>query len=111
VAQLYTWALGSLSVASYDSQGYGGGILTSLSTGLKYSILSKKRFFLLIFSFEKHGVSLYFRSCDNLQVILYNLLSVSMSQKAVGTTVSEQLYREAHNEYLFRSSKDGTGFI
>jgi hypothetical protein len=26
VAQLYTQALGSLFVASYDSQGYGGGI-------------------------------------------------------------------------------------
>jgi hypothetical protein len=30
VAQLYPRALGSLSVASYDSQGYGGGILTRL---------------------------------------------------------------------------------
>jgi hypothetical protein len=28
VAQLYPKALGSLYVASYDSQGYGGGILT-----------------------------------------------------------------------------------
>jgi hypothetical protein len=28
VAQLYPWALSSLYVASYDSQGYGGGILT-----------------------------------------------------------------------------------
>jgi hypothetical protein len=28
VVQLYPWALGSLYVASYDSQGYGGGILT-----------------------------------------------------------------------------------
>jgi hypothetical protein len=28
VAQLYPRALGSLYVASYDSQGYGGGILT-----------------------------------------------------------------------------------
>jgi hypothetical protein len=27
------WALGSLFVASYDSQGYGGGILTRLHTG------------------------------------------------------------------------------
>jgi hypothetical protein len=32
VAQLYPWALGSLFVTSYDSQGYGGGILTSLHT-------------------------------------------------------------------------------
>jgi restriction endonuclease Mrr len=33
VAQLYPQALGSLFVASYDSQGYGGGILTRLHTG------------------------------------------------------------------------------
>jgi hypothetical protein len=32
VAQLYPRALGSLCVASYDSQGYGGGILTHLHT-------------------------------------------------------------------------------
>jgi hypothetical protein len=34
VAQLYPRALGSLSVASYDLQGYGGGILTRLHTCL-----------------------------------------------------------------------------
>jgi hypothetical protein len=33
VAKLYPRALGSLFVASYDSQGYGGGILTLLHTG------------------------------------------------------------------------------
>jgi hypothetical protein len=33
VAQLYPRALGSLSVASYDSQGYGGGIVTHLYKG------------------------------------------------------------------------------
>jgi hypothetical protein len=33
VAQLYPWSLGSLYVVSYDSQGYGGGILTCLHTG------------------------------------------------------------------------------
>jgi hypothetical protein len=30
LAQLYSQALGSLFVASYDSQGYGGGIRTRL---------------------------------------------------------------------------------
>jgi hypothetical protein len=35
VAQLYPRALGSLFIASYDSQGYGGGILTRLHTGPK----------------------------------------------------------------------------
>jgi hypothetical protein len=34
VAQLYPQALGSLFVASYDSQGYGGGIRTCLHTGI-----------------------------------------------------------------------------
>jgi hypothetical protein len=33
VAKLYPRALGSLFVASYDSQDYGGGILTRLHTG------------------------------------------------------------------------------
>jgi hypothetical protein len=33
VAQLYPQALGSLLVASYDSQGYGGGIRTRLHAG------------------------------------------------------------------------------
>jgi hypothetical protein len=33
VSQLYPRALGSLSIASYDSQGYGGGILSRLHTG------------------------------------------------------------------------------
>jgi hypothetical protein len=33
VAQIYSRALGSSSGASYDSQGYGGGILTRLHTG------------------------------------------------------------------------------
>jgi hypothetical protein len=32
VAQLYPWALGSLYVTSYYSQGYGGGFLTGLHT-------------------------------------------------------------------------------
>jgi hypothetical protein len=35
VAQLYSRALGSLFVTSYDSQGYGGGIQYRLHTGLK----------------------------------------------------------------------------
>jgi hypothetical protein len=33
VAQIYPRALGSLSPAPYDSQGYGGGILSHLHTG------------------------------------------------------------------------------
>jgi hypothetical protein len=33
LARLYPQALGSLIIASYDSQGYGGGIRTHLHTG------------------------------------------------------------------------------
>jgi hypothetical protein len=36
VAQLYPWALASLFVAPYDSQGYGGGILTRVELNLSY---------------------------------------------------------------------------
>jgi hypothetical protein len=41
VAQLYREAPGSLFVAFYDSQGYGGGILTRLHTGhvSKYCVI------------------------------------------------------------------------
>jgi hypothetical protein len=40
VAQLHTQVLGSLFVASYDSQGYGGGIRTCLHTGIGFEILT-----------------------------------------------------------------------
>jgi hypothetical protein len=36
VAQLYPRALGSLFIASYDSQGYGGGIRPRLHTRFHY---------------------------------------------------------------------------
>jgi hypothetical protein len=39
VAQLYPQALGSIFVASYDSQGYGEGIRTRLHTGSHVTIL------------------------------------------------------------------------
>jgi hypothetical protein len=42
VAQLYPRALGSLFVASYDSQGYGGGILKRLHTGQLLLVLKSK---------------------------------------------------------------------
>jgi hypothetical protein len=35
MAQLNLQALGSLFIASYNSQGYGGGIRTSLHTGFR----------------------------------------------------------------------------
>jgi hypothetical protein len=40
VAQLYPRALGSLFITSYDSQGYGGGILIRLHTGREYAGLA-----------------------------------------------------------------------
>jgi hypothetical protein len=39
VAQLYCRALCSFFVACYDSQGYGGVILTRLQTGLKFVLI------------------------------------------------------------------------
>jgi hypothetical protein len=42
VAQLYPRALGSLLVASYDSQGYGGSILTSLHTDILITAIKIK---------------------------------------------------------------------
>jgi hypothetical protein len=38
VEQLYPQALGSIFVASYDSQGYGGGVPTRLHTGTRLLI-------------------------------------------------------------------------
>jgi hypothetical protein len=38
VAQIYPRALGSLSVTSYDSQGYGGGILTRHHTECQHCV-------------------------------------------------------------------------
>jgi hypothetical protein len=40
VAQLYPQALGSLFVASYDSQGYGGGIRPRLHTGGSHELVA-----------------------------------------------------------------------
>jgi hypothetical protein len=42
VAQLYPQALGSLFVASYDSQGYGGGIRTRLHTGMFFCVTKQR---------------------------------------------------------------------
>jgi hypothetical protein len=39
MAQLYPQALESLSIAFYDSQGYGRGILTLFDTGMKNKYL------------------------------------------------------------------------
>jgi hypothetical protein len=39
MAQLYPQALGSLFIASYDSQVYGGGIRPRLHTGLNCQLL------------------------------------------------------------------------
>jgi hypothetical protein len=43
VAQLHPQAPGSLFVAFYDSQGYGGGILTHLHTGILCTDDSEKK--------------------------------------------------------------------
>jgi hypothetical protein len=43
VARLYTQALGSIFVAFYDSQGYGGGIRPRLDTDSGLSYLTSTR--------------------------------------------------------------------
>jgi hypothetical protein len=63
VAQLYPRALGSLLVASYDSQGCGGGILTRLQTDANQSAIQliESSFVLLVTSlhgqYRKHRSS------------------------------------------------------
>jgi hypothetical protein len=47
VAQLYPRALGSLFVVFYDSQGYGGGILSRLHTGYINIVVSNIRSYFL----------------------------------------------------------------
>jgi hypothetical protein len=53
VAQLYPQALGSLFVAFYDSQGYGGGILTRRHTEgtVKYPAEKNKQLEMLFLLF------------------------------------------------------------
>jgi hypothetical protein len=41
VAELYLYALGSLFVTSYDSQGYGGGIRNSRYAGVMTNLFSR----------------------------------------------------------------------
>jgi hypothetical protein len=69
-AQLYPRALSSLSVVSYDLQGWGGGILTRLHTGL-----IRKRVSMVSFNPPKDISEEYFKLshsplfADNLQFI------------------------------------------
>jgi hypothetical protein len=85
VAQLYPRALGSLFVASYDSQGHGGGILTSLHTGhwtllklkLSYDRQSVGQIVLVSGShlepmtrfFDNHWSSLHNSEVDQIEII------------------------------------------
>jgi hypothetical protein len=48
VAQRYPLALGSLSVASYDSQGYGGSILSRLHTGIHICLVTFRYIYMVI---------------------------------------------------------------
>jgi hypothetical protein len=49
VAQIYPRALGSLSVASYVSQGYGGGILSHLHTGKYFTENETRRICVFVY--------------------------------------------------------------
>jgi hypothetical protein len=55
MAQLYPQAVGSLFVASYGSQGYGGGIRTRLHAGVKQSESESVRFTLRL-AVYRHSV-------------------------------------------------------
>jgi hypothetical protein len=50
----YTQALGSLFIASYDSQGYGGGIRISLHTGFKVKVKVKVTLRLAVYRRSVH---------------------------------------------------------
>jgi hypothetical protein len=71
VAQLYPWALGSLSVASYDSQGYGGGILTASTRHSTLSLTSAV--VLLIRVTSRYGPRRKHRSSVSVQLFLNGL--------------------------------------
>jgi hypothetical protein len=58
VAQLYPQALGSLFEASYDSQGYGGGIRTRLHAGWTGLLLASPYIFSVRTTAQKTSVAL-----------------------------------------------------
>jgi hypothetical protein len=69
VAQLYPRALGSLSVAFYDSHGYGGGFLTLLHTKSKWKLFYDWRSASQnVFGVEPTVGKLLFESCGLVSV-------------------------------------------
>jgi cellulose synthase/poly-beta-1,6-N-acetylglucosamine synthase-like glycosyltransferase len=84
VAQLYPWALGSLSVTSYDLQGYRGGIISRLHTGIgsfgSMSFNFSMQFKVFSFMMCKHQTFIYTEGCKNrytaIKVIQNSLLFV-----------------------------------
>jgi hypothetical protein len=81
VAQLYTRALGSLFVASYDSQGYGGGILTRLHTGLTSAELSWVEFILRpTVSRPRLGIGLPFGTHDQVLSFPISIVHITLGR-------------------------------
>jgi hypothetical protein len=70
VARLYPQALASFVVASYDSQGYGGGIRPRLHTGLQVIILKR------LFNLRQYG-----KMRENWILILKILLCVELYEQ------------------------------
>jgi hypothetical protein len=76
VAQLYYQTLGSLFIASYDSQGYGGGILTLLHTtpSVSYDVSEYSYIVLVIFMKLKFfwiNISLEFDLCPEYAIAFH----------------------------------------
>jgi hypothetical protein len=80
VAELYPRALGSLSIASYDSQGYGGDILTRFHWGNS----------LLMQTFPRYTAS----ALTTLKTPLPIVYSVGFVHVGVTTALQKPLYQE-----------------
>jgi hypothetical protein len=73
VTELYPQALGSLFVALYDSQGYGGGILIRLHTGTNRN--------------SKH-IDMHFGSCESCDHHSIHYIAVPGNTKTAGVNLS-----------------------
>jgi hypothetical protein len=79
VAQLYPQTLGSLFVASYDSQGYGGGIRTHLHAGIPvFSHISERT------THRKHSPSIAARCRPHRKHVSRVRLRVNLSVSSTG---------------------------
>jgi hypothetical protein len=81
VAQLYPWALGSLFIATYDSQGYSEGVLTRLHTEL------------LLISGQSQKVSLRLTVCLGVNLTLELMTRYFLSESCCVVSVVYSLWQ------------------